>query len=252
MKSFFSQLFYKYVQSNVINFFDYATPLAGLPNGFRFLRIDNLDKTLSSFFEPILTPSISLKRKYKLNNNEIAYACLLILPHVRDIVRSYLGRSASLDIVQLLMLYPEDCSNSSGLPHHDSVGHRLKLFVPLRIPGCHITATKYVLQSNKTKWKSYENPLRADNTRIDTFWEPESEVELLPLDDNLYLFDTNGIHWGDYHSISQPRVYLVMEFSNFKSYLVRGEIGYRMKTSPQIKKVLLLNNLIPPHLLLLS
>lgn len=252
MNSLLSQVYYSHIQSNIIRFFDVNTPLYGIPYGFKFLHVINLDKQLINFFTPKLKATISRRSTYFLKQPDISYACSLILPHVHQLVRSYLGSTASLDFVKLSILYPEDHTNTSGIPHHDSVGHRLKLFVPLRIPGTAITPTKYVTWSNKTKWKTYVNPLRADNTRIDRFWKIANEVELVAPCDNVYIFDTNGIHWGVYNTIAKPRVNLVMEFSNIKSYFIRGDIGYRITCNTVTKKCLAENQLIPPHLIFSS
>ena len=245
----FPLIFYSFIQPNVIRFFDYFTPALGMPKGFNILNVSNLDETLLSHFSPLLSSKLLQKQQYSLSDNDIYFCCSLILPHVYRLIRSYLGTTASLDVVRLSILYPEDNKNSSGIPHHDSVGHRLKLFVPLRINGTTITPTMYVSRSNNKKWRSYLNPVRSDQSRINSFWCSSDLESLLPTHDDLYIFDTNGVHWGSYNDIILPRTHLVFEFSNIKSYFVRGQVGSQISYNKRLNNLLSKYQLLPLHLI---
>lgn len=176
----------------------------------------------------------------------------LILPHVTGIIHRFLGLTAALDSIRILVINPEQSLNSSGIPHHDSVGHRLKLFVPLRLNNTTLTPTYYVRQRHLRTWRSFTNPVRADQTRITQFWNPSDVSTLFPNTDNAYIFDTNGVHWGSYFGLELPRIYLVFEFSTIKSYFVRGCIGPSIHYSKKLIFLLRKFKLLPFHLYFLS
>jgi hypothetical protein len=245
-------LFNSFVKSTVIRFFDYFTPARGLHRGFEVINILNLDKSFASYFSSLISPRLLKKEYHSLSEKDVYYSCALVIPHVYKLIRSYLGPTASLDSVRLFILYPEDAGNTSGIPHHDSVGHRLKLFVPIRLPGCLSTPTNYVSQSNTIRWSSYSNPVRADQSRVDIFWTSADVLRLNAPANCCYIFDTNGIHWGSYQEIIKPRVNIVFEFSNIKSYFVRGLIGPRMSYSSDLRSLLCNYKLLPFHLRLPS
>lgn len=247
-RRFFPSFFYSFVQSNVIRLFDYCTPARGLPQGFNIFNVSNLDKNLSSYFSPILYSKLLDKKCYSLSDDDILFSSSIVLPHVYKLIHSFLGSTASLDFVNLSILYPEDSDNTSGIPHHDSVGHRLKLFVPLKLPFCMSTPTNYVCRSNTKRWQSYSNPVRADQLRVDCFWSSSDVMSLQAPANGCYIFDTNGVHWGAYQKISKPRVNIVFEFSNIKSYFIRGLIGPRMTYSSNLKRLLSQYKLLPFHL----
>ena len=252
MANFISSFFYPQILSRIIRAFDSIFLSAVMPHGFDFITVSNLDQQLISYFYDKLKDPILSNKPYILSKNDLLFLCSLLIPYTSHLVRSFLGRSAALDFINLSILYPENCANTSGIPHHDSVGHRLKLFVPLRLPSCMSTPTNYVRDSNTKRWPSYSNPVRADQTRVDTFWSSTDVLKLQAPVNGCYIFDTNGVHWGSYQEIIKPRVNIVFEFSNIKSYFIRGQIGPRMHYSSDLKYLLSEYKLLPFHLRPLS
>ncbi len=240
--------YFNFVQFYIISFFDFFSPLLGLNHGFDFIQISNLDRDLINYFSPLLHYNLIQNKKYVLSDDDIYFASNLVLPHVHDLIRGYLGRFSALDALSLHILYPDDSTNTSGLPHHDSVGHRLKLFVPLRLNQTMLTPTMYINNSHYKKWRRFSNPVRPNQSRIDTFWDLADVSTLLPRENNAYIFDTNGVHWGSYSGIVLPRVYLTFEFSTIKSYMIRGKIGPSLNYHSRLRRLLRKYNLLPYHL----
>ena len=239
--------YYRFVQPFIIRLFYRFLPLEDLDKGFKFISIPHLDETLLSYFSDRLSGKDFLSRP-SLSDHDLSYLSGLVLPFISDTIRRYLGLSAALDSIRLLVVNPEHCENSSGIPHHDSVGHRLKLFVPLRLDRTAITPTYYIKNSHLREWLDYSNPVRADQTRVDQFWKSSEVCTLYPYPDTVYIFDTNGVHWGSYDSLRLPRVYIVYEFSTIKSYFVRGLIGPSMPYGRKLRSILKDQRLLPAHL----
>ena len=137
---------------------------------------------------------------------------------VEDVL-SYLGPLSKLDGVYLGYF-----NSSSNLPgtlntsseyHHDSVGHRLKLFVPLNSFGNTPFPTSYLVKTNHRKWASYENAPNSSGQRIpEEFLNHSFEAEISVPYGSMYIFDTHGLHRGTYAKAVENRVILQFEFSN--------------------------------------
>lgn len=156
----------------------------------------------------------------------------LIDDNVVGIVKSYLGEHTNLDSALLTVMnmngIKKTSRNHSGFLHHDSVGHRLKLFFPINTKGNLDYPTTYIDNSHKAKWKSYRNDLDADGVRIPKnitdIYKPTKRSEKVVSFGFGYLFDTNGIHSGVYNQSSEPRMIIQFEFSARKSFFP-GQIG---------------------------
>jgi len=157
----------------------------------------------------------------------------LIDDKVANAIHDYLGPDARIDFAALAMLNMDSAAgeliNYSGIMHHDSVGHRLKLFFPLNLDGNKDYPTLYIENTHNTKWKTYATPMSKHGTRIpNEILAKYSDLSVLekvvPFGVG-YLFDTNAIHSGCYRSSKQSRMVLQFEFSNKKSFLVRGKVG---------------------------
>ena len=156
----------------------------------------------------------------------------LIDDNVVTIVKSYLGEHASIDSAVLTVMNMKGVKNisknHSGFPHHDSVGHRLKLFFPINTKGNSDYPTTYIDNSHKIKWKSYRNDLDDHGLRIpknilDKYEYTERYKKIVPFGRG-YLFDTNGIHSGVYNQSLEPRMIIQFEFSARKTFFP-GQIG---------------------------
>lgn len=133
----------------------------------------------------------------------------------------YLGSKAKLDFVALMVFRTDvegPCMNDSCLFHHDSVGHRLKYFVPMNSAAADRLETYYVRGSHKIKWPTYHcKDLRANNGFDNILSSKQNQLEPLNPDfGSGVLFDTNGLHKGAYKPTSKPRVLLQYEFSALK------------------------------------
>tara|TARA_B110000259_G_C13854733_1_gene338297 strand:- start:10 stop:621 length:612 start_codon:yes stop_codon:yes gene_type:complete len=107
--------------------------------------------------------------------------------------------------------------NNSSLWHHDSVGHRIKIFIGLSQVVAD-TGTCFIPNSHKNKYSSYLE------TRVD----PDSDNQIvINLDrGDLMIFDTNSLHRGMYGA--NKRTAFTIEVSNpVKGYILPGDIGKR-------------------------
>jgi hypothetical protein len=143
---------------------------------------------------------------------------MMIDENVRKSVKEYLGNAGKIDAVYLGLFNTRDpenteVTNNSGIFHHDSVGNRIKLFIPINTNGNLDYPTVYMKGSNLQKWKTHANPLK-HGVRIPTDiinkWEEMSVV--VPFGGR-YIFDTNGAHRGEYRVSNEYRAILQFEFS---------------------------------------
>jgi len=165
---------------------------------------------------------------YDILSTHPALISCLSISHV-SAIRQYLGAKSYLDAVYLSVIKATDhsnaFSNSSGLYHHDSVGHRLKLFVPLNSFGNTLFPTKYLASSHKIKWQTYLNQNNGYGQRIPPSIVSNYDEHIINAPfGSLFIFDTNGIHRGNYNHSTENRVILQFEFSKH-SINPFGEVG---------------------------
>jgi hypothetical protein len=169
-------------------------------------------------------------------------------------INMYLGSGSKLDSSCLSIMNLEKPKsndikkNNSGIMHHDSVGHRLKYFLPLNSSGNKNYPTSYVKGSNTFKWKTYLNDKISSDQRIPNdvlkqFPETVESENIINFGES-FIFDTNGIHSGCYNYNAEPRLTIQLEFSRFKT-LLPGKVGQSViYLNEENKKFLLKNNFI--------
>ena len=146
-------------------------------------------------------------------------------------IKNYFGNNIKLDHAYLGIFFTKSSRNSeinAGLYHHDSVGHRCKLFLPINPNGTLESPTVYIKGSNKISWGfdifhlNYKKGFRLEELVKNKFKGCESEIKASFGD--AYVFDTNGIHRGSYNSSNELRCIMQLEFSRYKSIL-KGDVG---------------------------
>lgn len=182
---------------------------------------------LQSFVEAAMGESVFCNRPFMLE----ASLFEILDDEIIQTVKDYLGERINIDFMGMFLIagHPELALNSSGVFHHDSVGHRVKLFFPLGVRGNTESPTKYIRESNRIRWKSYLNPVGVDGRRVPSSLTEDTErIESLagPVG-SWYMFDTNGLHKGSYSALTGLRAVLQVEFSTCKGRFLRGEIGAR-------------------------
>ena len=232
----------------IINYVDYFTPKKGPISESGFIIYKNLiEKEEYINQEKFLCKKIINSQKIKKEvsnlkglgnainfNDHLLYSDFLIEVFNSSIInhiRLYLGSGFKLDHTYLSVF---NTSNgefenriSAGLFHHDSVGHRIKMFIPINEKGTLNNPTIYLQGSNKTKWNFFENSennfrIRINEQKIKLFKNKEKKLALNFND--ILIFDTNGIHKGEYMNSKQNRLIIQFEFSNQKTHL-RGQVG---------------------------
>ena len=193
--------------------------------------LDNKIKSYNFDNKPIINFSdINLK-------NSIVES-ILTDKKINFIIKDYLGKEATLDIISLSIT--KDSSQSTIVSekwHYDNVGRRLKLFYYLN--DNQNISTDYVLKTNNIFHKNYTTEgSRRSNDFINKF---KNQINsFYPQKGKILIFDTNGFHRGNYKEKMQNslkknnisyRKMLKFEFSNsIKSDLFFGKnnsIGVR-------------------------
>jgi len=134
---------------------------------------------------------------------------------INHIIRSYLGKFGQLDYVEGHV----NRLGKSASPewHHDSVGHRVKIFLCVndqRSSSC----TEIVPDSHMRRYFDYSNSKKALPKLART-------KKLIGKIGDLLIFDTNLLHRGIYDK--DPRYIVLFEYSSRLKSLLPGHIGVR-------------------------
>lgn len=169
------------------------------------------------------------------------------------IARDYIGPDLKLDATYLSVINtvaePTKFVNASSLQHHDSVGHRVKIFFPVNRSGNTNSPTYYLAGSNLIKWPTYQNSASKSNDRLAQYGELVEDRSsgrnvIVPYGSG-YIFDTNGIHSGVYKQDKEPRFMFQFELSAHKNSYVRGQVGQaRMHMARSAKEYLEVQGLL--------
>lgn len=137
---------------------------------------------------------------------------------VSNAIQEYIS-IPKLDLVRILRSPKIENTTSQSMWHHDSVGHRLKVYAGLGdfCPNVH---TDILPHTQRFKYIDYSY------TRFSPYCSLISTaVSISPKPGDVFIFDTNMLHRGSY-SLSESRIVLELEFSNkIKSTLLPGKIG---------------------------
>ena len=140
---------FNFYSNIVINIFDNFVPLHDMRYGYLIEKNRIFDELLIKEFKKNILSKLK-STDSKVCNFELTQEFQLrflkkLLPRIISNVKGYLGRSAKLDyiFVYCLNIMEDDSRNFSGVPHHDSVGRRLKVFIPLSDGVCEVN-TFYV------------------------------------------------------------------------------------------------------------
>lgn len=237
-----------FIKDSYIRFSDSQCPLSGeiaKNHGVYKVPLDNdvlsVISSISVSLEKLL-----IKKKFKkifeekIGSGLFFYDFCISFPEVHALlnqkivscIKDYLGRDAVLDAVSLFVLplsgkYVEG-KNESDLWHHDSVGHRIKLFYPI----CNnlsksFAPHQYIKRTNLNKWGKYKNAINEKGERLsyDQITN-KHEIEEIPMElGNAFMIDTNGIHRGLYPSDDSLRCVIQFEFSNLAKKYLPGYVG---------------------------
>ena len=137
---------------------------------------------------------------------------------VLSVIKEYLGKYAVLDYCCAERFWSK--GPKSDVWHHDSVGHRIKLFLCLTDQD-ESTHTQIVPKSNFIQYSNYQNT-RLNNEKI---LSKHEIIKLIGRKNDLILFDTNCMHIGVYSE--KPRDIVQFEFSDIRKSMLRGHVGPR-------------------------
>jgi hypothetical protein len=139
-------------------------------------------------------------------------------PLIINIIREYLGGKAVLDYASGRRFLAS--GSKSDTWHHDSVGHRIKIFLCINDQD-ESTHTELVPKTHLIKYKNYRDS-RIDESEITRKYNP---IKVVGQKNDLIIFDTNLLHKGIYSD--RPREIVQFEFSDKRKSMLSGHVGIR-------------------------
>lgn len=143
---------------------------------------------------------------------------LLFDPNIIKIIRGYLGSNAVLDYVSARRFLSS--GNKSDDWHHDSVGHRIKIFLCINEQN-ETTHTKLIPRSHLIKYSNYQKR----SLELSEIENRENIINVIGKKNDLIIFDTNMMHKGVYSDF--PREIVQFEFSDIRKSFLKGHVGIR-------------------------
>ena len=191
-----------FYRKNLISFFDRRAPIKGPLNSNK--GVIYIKEYFSKEMVLTLKKSGPANVKNLIENDK----------YFTDLFSAYLNK---WKIDTCFLWETEEGENHSSIWHHDSVGHRIKIFIGVSEKSEN-TGTLFVKNSYKNTYHDYLS------TRVYEDFD-DHEIKLINLDvGDVLIFDTNCIHAGLYGS--NPRKAITIEISNpLKGRLLPGKIG---------------------------
>jgi hypothetical protein len=211
--------------ASYINFVDFLTPIKGqlAKDGFFHWKGFFVDKELDELNE--IQEGLS-----ETNDNDILLKYPLLNKifenkSMTNLLVEYLGESCQLDFAESKVCQVGRPASPDW--HHDSVGHRIKIFICVNdqtdtactqvIPGTH---RKRYWDYNESKFTDAELDYNASR-------------KLIGKKGDLLIFDTNMLHRGLYDN--SERYIVQLEFSSRLKGFKRGiHFGYRRSAIPEV------------------
>jgi hypothetical protein len=215
LKSYLGEKYNK----SIIDAADKKAPLKGMlsENGYCVIS-DYFDSENASKLE-LVSLSLEGSKESKDILRTHPFLCELLYDQkIVSIVTDYLGDDAVLDYSsgrRFLHSGPK-----SDTWHHDSVGHRIKIFLCLNDQD-ETTHTELIPKSHLIRYNSFAQNQIGDN--ISSY--KDKILKVIGKKNDLIIFDTNLMHRGIYSQF--PREIVQFEFSNIKKSRLNGHIGMR-------------------------
>lgn len=163
---------------------------------------------------------------------ELARIAVPVIRRLQPTITHYLGSGCRLDDISLFWYQPARAHKPmvSGSWHDDNCGHRLKLFICLKGDGN--TPTVFLPESHRQPYRfRYSDLLRFMG--FSNKASRDGEVFLRYQGGDVALFDTNGLHRGQYESPASERAVILVEFMDRqKSNAISGHAPCGPGSSP--------------------
>lgn len=212
--------------------FSHLVDFIKLPKGYIYKRgflmgNNSIEKNLLNSIKDIEIEDGTAQEILHSNESQKILDCFFKYnPEIKEAISQY-KCNYEFDIAYLFSTKINNSQNhrNSQLWHHDSVGHRLKLFIALK----HGWKTYYLEDSHKKKnfFSSFQNEKKRLLIGKTLQGQMKSSYIELKKGDWL-LFDTNGLHKGFSDENFQGSI-LVFEFSNTLKKSWMGKVGKRHK-----------------------
>lgn len=233
-------------QKRMIRYFDCSAPIGGpIAEKGHYLIKNYFSEGELDLIVSALTVQ---QKKNKASDCEIKIDNPLLLSRrlcriffdekIIDLVKSYLGEKARFDFCNSWRIIHNKNSirSSSNEWHHDCVGHRLKFFILLNKTN-HSKGQKtfYIDKSNLNKYSTYAT-YGDGNNRVDQAMVKNKDYTGLSGEKgDILIFDTNGLHRGNYDDGIEDRDVIQLEFSDkTKGSYLSGDIGPRKSLLPNL------------------
>lgn len=237
-------LFIKFLIIKIIDLYPSKKGKISLKGFYIFkniLKKKNLEVDAKQIYNQIIKSDYFIDRHQKISEEDVENFndILKLKPNFAEIldnetishIKSYFGNFIKLDYAYIGMFFTKSSLNyhmSSCLYHHDTVGNRCKLFIPINPSGTIYSPTFYVEGTNKKSWgftafdSNFKEGQRLEKMVSKKFKSSERLIKANFGD--AYVFDTNGIHKGTHSKADELRCIIQFEFSRYKSCL-RGDVG---------------------------
>jgi hypothetical protein len=217
-------------------------------NQYNFSKILNLFE--NNFNAKTDTEEILKQNIFFIDSPTIFFEDLIKLYEIQEInkiVKNYLGADACLHNGELMKLSKNtNSSQGSALYHHDTIGHRLKIYFNFNsVEKLIDRPTHYAKSSHINFWPEHN----AKTSRFDEKYVNDEFIvdKLYSKSDEIVIFDTNGLHKGYYNNNNNERYSLVLEYGTikkFKDFKRLGNFPYGIKKQKISKKINLSKTLI--------
>ena len=194
------------IKYNLIKFLNFLEPLKGplSKNGYIKLSVKNIPH----FDSENELESITKIVEFVFKNTEVL-----------EYIKKYLFKP-KLDQIRIISS-PLVFNNDQTIWHHDSCGHRIKLYIGLDVDIKGDIYTEILPKTNRNIYFDY------NFTRINLTHEEKkiNSHKIFLQKGDIFLFDTNMIHRGNYCP-NNTRKLIEIEFSSFlRGILLPGKIG---------------------------
>ena len=241
----FKKKLWLFKQKSMIRYFDNYAPIDGPLAEKGYYKIKNYFS--ESELNPVIDALTIQQKKNEICDYDIKINNPLIISEklcklffddkINNIIKGYLGEKARFDFCNSWRMVHNKFSKSSSSNewHHDCVGHRLKFFILLNKTS-HSKGQKtfYIDESNMNKYSTYSTYAHTDSRVDQALVENKNYSELSGEKGDILIFDTNGLHKGNYDEGIENRDVVQLEFSDrAKGSYLSGDIGPRKSLLPK-------------------
>jgi hypothetical protein len=205
--------------SNIISRVDKTAPLKGNLSEHGYLIMENYFSRDELDLFGDVENSLSESKESKDVLREFPFLCKPLLDSkVVNIIQSYLGDQAVFDYASARKFLSSGPKSDTW--HHDSVGHRIKIFLCLNDQD-EFTHTQVIPNTHLNRYKSFLDSRISESMAM----QHGMPLKVIGKKNDLIIFDTNLLHRGMYSE--KARSIVQYEFSHRAKSKIKGHVGMR-------------------------